>query len=398
MVDWDRVEELRSKDWDWNRIAGDPKVGFHPDASVHDEGRALRGLYHRRKSQESRRGDAKEAPSKKEVEAKERRWTLARIGFLTTPILGIWFLIAYFAPSPVGLILPAIPWLALGLAVAAFVLLFGLWRSSGARWSKLFRSTLIYGVVFGLVISGVIGLAGYALFGCPYLPPASSLTSQSASGQPNSNPNLVIPAWTSGNMRAWQDNGRPVLYFYGSSLCPYCSAASWAIYKALTQFGSLSGVSLAYSSPTDTDPNTPEVVLANVNLVSSSVAFEVSEDTSGPGISFPGTSSCYQQAYVTAYSGSAIPFVAINGQYIHGGSQLIAPTLLNPFAGSGAPLVQSQVLNENGSAWGVVQTQAWWIMAFLARSTGTPVATLASEYSWSSATRAAVTSDLSQIV
>jgi hypothetical protein len=41
MVDWDRVEQLRSKGWDWERIAADPKVGFHPEASVHDEiGRA----------------------------------------------------------------------------------------------------------------------------------------------------------------------------------------------------------------------------------------------------------------------------------------------------------------------------------------------------------------------
>jgi hypothetical protein len=50
MVDWDRVEQLRSKGWDWDQIAEDEKVGFHPDASVHDPGRALRGLYHRQRS------------------------------------------------------------------------------------------------------------------------------------------------------------------------------------------------------------------------------------------------------------------------------------------------------------------------------------------------------------
>ena len=49
MVDWDRVEELRSKGKDWDEIADDPKVGFHPDSSVHEAGRALRGLYHRQR-------------------------------------------------------------------------------------------------------------------------------------------------------------------------------------------------------------------------------------------------------------------------------------------------------------------------------------------------------------
>ena len=44
MVDWDRVEELRGKGWGWDRIADDEDVGFHPEASVTEPGRALRAL------------------------------------------------------------------------------------------------------------------------------------------------------------------------------------------------------------------------------------------------------------------------------------------------------------------------------------------------------------------
>jgi len=161
MVDWDRVEELRSKGWDWDRIADDSKVGFHPDASVREPGRALRGLYHRQRSRERRQGTASAPSPKKVAEEKERRWTLTRVGYLLTPIFAIWFVIAYLIPSPVGLVLPAIPYLALGLTVAAFVLLFGLWRSKAERWSKLLRTTVVTGVVLGLVISGAFaGLAG----------------------------------------------------------------------------------------------------------------------------------------------------------------------------------------------------------------------------------------------
>jgi thiol-disulfide isomerase/thioredoxin len=398
MVDWDQVNRLREKGWDWKRIAQDPKVGFHADTDVADPGRALRALYYQRRSREERKPSAKGSRRAQEEEAKKSTWTMARIGYLATPLLAIWFVVAYLAPSPVGLILAAIPWLALGLAVAAFVLAFGLWRAKGARWSTLYRKTLTYGIVSGFALVGVVAATGILLFGCPYLPPSSSLTTQSASGQPNSDSTLYIPPWTSGSMHPWQDSGLPVLYFFGASWCPYCSAASWSIYKALTEYGSLSGEYISYSSSTDYAPGTPEMVLASAVLSSSTISFQVSEYTGGVDGTFPSTSNCYQQAYVSAYSGSSIPFLVLNGQYIHGGGQLVAPTLLSTWANNGASTVQSQVLSESGQAWNVVQVQAWWIMAFLAKSTGESVSQLATQYGWSSATRSAVATDYNQIV
>ena len=387
MVDWDRVEELRSKGWDWDRIADDSKVGFHPEASVREPGRALRGLYHRQRSRERRQGASATAGPKKVAEEKERRWTLTRVGYLLTPIFALWFVFAYLIPSPVGLVLPAIPYLALGLTVAAFLLLFGLWRSKAERWSKLLRTTVVTGVVFGLVISGLIGLAGVLIFGCPFLPATTS-------SEPG-------PGWTSANVAAWQDGGRPVVYFYGATWCPYCSASSWAIWKALTEFGSVSGAQTGYSSGSDIDPLTPEMVLT-FQVSSTSVAYQYSEDTSGVDQTFPGTSNCYQQAYVTAYSGGSIPFLVVNGQYIHGGSYLVNPGDLSTWAGGlngGASTVQSSVSSENGAPWQAVQTQAWWIMAFMAKSTGIPISTLALQVTphWSSATQAGVQNDLTQI-
>jgi glutaredoxin len=400
MVDWDQVDRLREKGWDWKRIARDPKVGFHADSGVTDEGRALRALYYQRRSRQERKPSPKGSKRVAEEEAKKSSWTMARIGYLVTPLLGIWFIVAYVAPSPVGLILPAIPWLALGLAVAAFILAFGLWRAKGSRWSTLYRKTLTYGAVTGLVLVGVVAATAILLFGCPYLPPSASLATQSASGQPNSDSTLDIPPWTSGTMHPWQDGGKPVLYFYGASWCPYCSAASWAIYKALIEFGSLSGEYTSYSSSTDYAPGTPEMVLASASLSSSTIAFEVSEYTGGVDGTFPGTSDCYQSAYVAAYSSSSIPFLVINGQYIHGGAQLIAPTLLSSYTNSGATTVQGQVVSEetsSGSAWNVVQFQAWWIMAFLAKSTGESVSQLSTQYGWSTATTSAVSTDYNQI-
>jgi thiol-disulfide isomerase/thioredoxin len=394
MVDWDRVEQLREKGWDWDRIAADPKVGFHADASVHDEGRALRGLYHRQKSRRNRTGDDDKPtrPSKSDEAAKERKWSLPRIGYLLTPLLGIWFLLAYVAPSPVGILLPAIPWLGIGFAIVAFVLLFGLLRTREKRWTPAFRTTLITGVVLGLVVAGSAGITGYVAFGCPYLPPSSSLGSSPG------------PGWSQASVSPWHDGGKPVLYFYGASWCPYCSAGSWAMYKALTGFGTVSGANaaLGFSSLADTDPGTPEIILANVGYSSSTIAFVVNEDTSGVKDTFPGTSNCFEQAYVNAYSQNAIPFVVINGQYIHAGTPIIQPTDLSSYTysatgGNGAATVLGQVNAENGSAWSVVEQQAWWMMAYLTKGTGESVATLAAQYSWSSATKTAVGLDVDEL-
>lgn len=398
MVDWDRIEELRSKGTDWAKIAAVSKVGFRPEAAIRDPGRALRALYHRHRARERRQRPEPIAPKRSAIDT-ERRWTLARIGYLALPLLGVWFLLAYVAPSPVGLLVPAIPYLALGLAIAAFVLIFALWRTQdGKRWSKFFRTTVISGVILGLVLSGTIALVGTLVFGCPYLPPASSLTTQSASGM-GTDP-ATIPPWTSGGMRPWQDGGLPTMYFYAASWCPFCSAGSWAIYKALAEFGNVTGASgaLNYSDPQDYAPNTPEIVLSEVGYDSRWISFEVSE-YSGPaaGHPFPPTSSCYQQAYFAAYGASSIPFLVINGQYVHGESQLIYPPSLSAYAGSGASTVMSQVLAESGSAWSAVQFQAWWVMAFLVRSTGVPVSKLGGALGWSSATMTAVTADVGEI-
>jgi hypothetical protein len=396
MVDWDRVQQLRSKGWDWDEIADDPKVGFTADPGAGDPGRALRVLYHRRRSKEPQTGEGAKK-SKKTAEAIESKWSLLRVGYVLVPVVAVWFVVAYLAPSPVGLILPAIPYIGLGLAGVAFLLIYALWRSE-KRWSKVYRNTVIGGVVLGLVFTGVVGLTGSLAFGCPYLPPSSSLSGEGG------------PGWTHGNMAPWHDGGRPVVFFYGATWCPYCSAGSWSIWKALTLFGTVTSTPTGYSSLSDVYAGTPEVILANAQVSSSNVSFQVSEDTSGVDGTFPGTSNCYQAAYVGAYSGSAIPFLVVNGQWIHAGTPLLNPQGLAAYnyasvgnsTSTGAPQVLSQVQAESGGAWSVVSTQAYWIATYIAASCGANannglVSYFATTYHWSAGTKSAVTNDLSQI-
>ena len=398
MVDWDRVEELREKGWEWDRIADDTKVGFHADAAMAHPGRALRTLYHHRRSREARQGPTAEKKiSKRAADELEQRWTLKRYGFLLTPVFGLWFLFAYLVPSPIGLVLPAIPWLALAFAVVAFLLVFALWRHSGPRWNKVLRGTVISGVVLGLVFSALIAVGGVAFFGCPFLP--ATTTSQS-------------DGWTSVGVASWQQSGEPVVYFYGATWCPYCSASSWALYKALTEFqlhfnpsSGGTGIPGAYTSYSDGAPEpypyTPNVVFANAAVNSQTIAFVVNEAQNVSDGTFPGTTNCIESAYVSAYSGSSIPFVALNGQYIHGGSSLINPAYFSSYEGTGAPAVLSSVLSESGTPWSYVSAQAYWITALLVKASGQTVSNLASTYhgtdQWTTSFQAGVNADLSQL-
>jgi hypothetical protein len=376
MVDWDRVEELRAKNLSWSEISEDPKVGFHPDASAGDPGRALRALYHRNRSRAGRK--TPEPSTTKRESGRQKTPRLLRFGYLAVPFVAIWFALAYLAPSPVGLLVPALPYLGLVLAGVAFVLVWGLWRIRQGRWSPALRTTVIGGVILGLVFAGMVGLVGALVFGCPYLPPASTLS--------------AVPGgsgWNTGSVPTWQEDGKPVLYFYGATWCPYCSASSWAIWKALTEFGAVTGASTGYSSPTDVYPQTPEMVLANaqfVNPSSAPIAWVVSEYSGGTDGTPPSTSSCVEQAYVTAYSGGSIPFLVVDGKYIHSGASLISPTNWQNLSGSGAGKLQTAVTSQSGWEWPLVEVPATWIMALLAKaitdSSGTPFGTLASEHGW----------------
>lgn len=397
MVDWDRVEELRSKGLGWDKVADDPKVGFHADASAGDPGRQLRALYHRNRSRVQKKPSVASGGGKgaKDAKGSSEGWTLVRFLYLLAPLVGVWFVLAYFIPAPIGLVIPALPYLGLILTGVVLVLIWALWRATrGPRWSPIYRNTVIGGVVLGLVVSGLIGLTGTLAFGCPFLPSGSSLTPASSSG------------WDKVPTSAWQDGGQPVFFSFGATWCPYCSASSWAEFKALTFFGAVSGTSLSYSSASDSPASVPEIVLADLTLgpigghaPASSV--QIREDTSGVRGNSPGTANCIQQAYLTSYDPNVgIPFVVINGQYVHSGT-LVDPNCLQPWwAGSngGNLAVKNSVVNETaagsgGNPWNCVSSATYWMAAMIALSTGQQLTTLKNSYLWNSTTLGHIQTD-----
>jgi hypothetical protein len=361
MTDWDAVERLRSKGWDWDRIAGDPKVDFHAEESAGEPGRALRALYYQRRSRQQRR-PSKGSKAEREADSKDPsrpKWSLARIGFLCAPLFAVWLLIAYLYPSPVGVYITAFPTLLFLFIVAVGVLCFGLLRSVD-KWTTTYRNALIMGAVAGLVIAGIAGLASVAA-GCPSLTP-------NVSGEPSQ--------WEKANNPAWTSGGSPVFFFYGSIACPYCSASSWAMYLALSRFGTVSGFSYGYSSPTDpAGPNTPEIILAGTSYQSQYIALDVAEATDPTTITYPAITSCVEQAYVSTYGSGGIPFNVINGIYLHSGT-LVQPSALH---GLTTTQVQGQLANQSGPAWDAISGPSYALEAFMVKADGGRPASVASD-------------------
>jgi hypothetical protein len=359
MVDWDLVDKRRAKGWDWDRIAADPKVGFHAEESAGEPGRALRALYYQRRSKAKRQSGDSGTPGAADEPSGGSRGTsrLARIGFILAPMFAIWLVLGLAFPSIIGTIgdttVSAIPYIGLALAAGAFILGFGLLRSV-ERWTPQFRTALTIGIVLGLVLSGAVALVSIVA-GCPNLTAATTGEPQNWSRAPNA---------------AWSSNGEPTFFFYGAVACPYCSASSWVVWYALAQFGQWNGVTFSHSSPTDVYPNTPSVDLSSAGFQSQWVA-PVLEEGPNPNTIMVPSIGCPDSAYVSNYdSGGSIPFEVLNGQFVHAGS-LIDPTYLRsiPGDGSSSPLSASQAMgqinNESGTVWDQVSGPAQFLEAMI---------------------------------
>jgi hypothetical protein len=122
------------------------------------------------------------------------------------------------------------------------------------------------------------------------------------------------PALTSG--------GKPELLYIGGEYCPFCAAERWAVAVAVSRFGTLSGLRLIHSSPSDVYPNTPTLSFAHARYTSNYLAFEPVEwygeaaDPSTPfGHAYLQQPTAQQQALFARYAGGAIPFVDIGNRY-----------------------------------------------------------------------------------
>jgi Domain of unknown function (DUF929) len=117
-------------------------------------------------------------------------------------------------------------------------------------------------------------------------------------------------------------DGKPEVLYMGGEYCPFCAAERWALAAAVGRFGTLSGLSLIHSSPTDVYANTPTLSFAKASYSSKYVAFVPVEwfgeatDCATPfghvDLEQPTTQ---EQALFTRYGNESIPFVDIGNRY-----------------------------------------------------------------------------------
>ena len=322
MVDWEAVERDRTQGWDWDRIADDPKVGFHAEEGAGEPGRALRALYYQRRSKSQRRpgrseggGKGSDADDKPPVEPGPRSATSSsrsRGSGSSSPSC---------SRRPVGTYFPAIPWIGFILAVSAFVLIWGLLRTD-QRWAPVMRTSVIAGVVLGLVIVGGFALVA-ELNNCPTLSPIAGAEPQ---------------GWERSNAPAWTQGAAPVFLFVGSIACPYCSASSWAMYMALQRFGTVTGDLLRPFEPGRYAGEHPRGHPRwRPGQRASTSPSSCSKGPSTPRSTIPPAASCTEQAYISAYdTGGSIPFNVINGQYVHVGTMVDPLQIQQVLAPAGA--------------------------------------------------------------
>jgi hypothetical protein len=116
--------------------------------------------------------------------------------------------------------------------------------------------------------------------------------------------------------------GKPELLYIGGEYCPYCAAERWALAAAVSRFGTLSGLTLIHSSPSDVYASTPTLSFAQARYTSKYLAFDPVEwfgeatDPSTPfGHAYLEQPTAQQQALFTRYANGSIPFVDIGNRY-----------------------------------------------------------------------------------
>lgn len=368
MVDWERVERLRSKGRNWRTIARDPKVRFTPPDGVEDRGKALKTLYYTHRSLAHPTSNS--APSTtRSQEPREHvpitaRGLLVPAGLLVSVAGALWLVFA-LEVAEVGRVVPAIPYVLLVVAVGAILLGVAMVRRTGPL-DRAWRKPVAAGIVLGLVIPGALALAAGSL-GVPNLTPAFAMpNAQGWLGTHNA-------VWTGGS-------GLPVLLIVGSIACPYCASSNWAFYEALQAFGSVSGTYASHSLTGYLYSNTPELALDSASVSSRFLSWEPKMSGDTQSIHLPGLSATEDAYYSHYHESGAIPFLVVVGGIYLRTTALVDPGCL--FTGGcgcdysggacGSPLsvaqVQSALASKSGSIYDAVHGGAIYLEACLVKA------------------------------
>lgn len=125
-----------------------------------------------------------------------------------------------------------------------------------------------------------------------------------------------------------EEDGKPVVLYYGAEYCPFCAVERWPMVVALSRFGTFEGLSATTSAPPpETLPNTPTVTFHGATYTSDYLVFSAVETQDRHFQPLDTPTELQQRLFdtynVEAITGSrgSIPFVMIGNRYAWAGSQ-----------------------------------------------------------------------------
>ena len=201
-------------------------------------------------------------------------------------------------------------------------------RRAGVR-----RRLLVAGGSVGVVLALVATLIAVKLTQSPArsAPPAGAGTTAQVQQLVTTVPAATFDAVGAGTAAgldtvtgqpALTSDGKPEVLYMGGEYCPYCAAERWALAAAVSRFGTLSGLSLIHSSPTDVYANTPTLSFAKASYTSKYLAFvpvewfgEAADPSTPFGHVYLQQPTAQQLALFARYGGESIPFVDIGNRY-----------------------------------------------------------------------------------
>lgn len=125
-----------------------------------------------------------------------------------------------------------------------------------------------------------------------------------------------------------EEDGKPLVLYYGAEYCPFCAVERWPMVIALSRFGTFEGLSSTTSAPPpETLPNTPTVTFHGATYRSDHLVFSAVETQDRHFQPLETPTELQQRLFdtynVPSITGSqgAIPFVMIGNRYAWAGSQ-----------------------------------------------------------------------------
>lgn len=235
---------------------------------------------------------------------------------------------------------------------------------------KTFTNPLVW-----VVIIAVVGFGGYKFLNRPAGDTGVSQSggiSQDASSQQPVAPSQVN---TLGFFKKVSETSvaveeKPYFLYVGAQFCPFCAAERWSLVKALSNFGTWSGLGPDMSADEEAGfSRIPTYSFVNASYESRYIAFAHKETADRNGRPIPGQElTDFEKQWFNRYDPrGGVPFLFFNGQYVQLSSGF-SPSLLS---GKTYEQVKADMERNAGTPYvAAINKEADIITAYLCKATG----------------------------